>query len=80
MKLTNLRRSLATKWLAFQIIGLGLILCFVGVYQYYNIRAATFEDIRNSGEAVSQSIKEMLAEKPELFTTDSRTCPRASGS
>src|SRR6185503_5807248 len=35
----------------------------------YSLRAATFEDIRNSGEAVSQSIKEMLAEKPELFTT-----------
>jgi len=69
MKLTNFRRSLATKWLAFQIIGLALILCFVGVYQYYSLRAATSEDIRNSGEAVSQSIKEMLAEKPELFTT-----------
>jgi PAS domain S-box-containing protein len=70
MKLSNFRRSLATKWLAFQIIGLGLILCFVGVYQYYSLRASTFEDIRNSGEAVSQSIKEMLAEKPELFTTE----------
>jgi PAS domain S-box-containing protein len=70
MKLTNFRRSLATKWLAFQIIGLGLILCLVGVYQFYSLRAATFEDIRNSGEAVSQSIKEMLAEKPELFTTE----------
>ena len=70
MKLPNFRRSLATKWLAFQIIGLGLILCFVGVYQYYSLRAATFEDIRNSGEAVGQSIKEMLAEKPELFTTE----------
>ena len=70
MKLSDFRRSLATRWLAFQIIGLGLILCFVGVYQYYSLRAAAFEDISNSGEAVSQSIKEMLAEKPELFTTE----------
>ena len=63
----KLHSSLATKWLAFQIIGFGLILCLVGLYQYYSIRAATFEDIRNSGEAVSLSIKEMLVEEPELF-------------
>jgi hypothetical protein len=67
MKTLKLRSSLAAKWLAFQIIGFGLILCLVGLYQYYSIRAATFANIRNSGEAVSQSIREMLVEEPELF-------------
>ncbi|MDX6406825.1 MAG: hypothetical protein QOH70_4280 [Blastocatellia bacterium] len=67
MKTLKLHSSLATKWLAFQIIGFGLILCLVGLYQYYSIRAATIEDIRNSGAAVSQSIREMLVEEPELF-------------
>ena len=67
MKLIKLHYSLATKWLAFQIIGLGLILCLVGLYQYYSIRAATIEDIGNSGRAVSQSIREMLLEDPQLF-------------
>jgi PAS domain S-box-containing protein len=67
MKTLKLHSSLATKWLAFQIVGFGLILCLVGLYQYYSIRAATIEDIRNSGAAVSQSIREMLVEEPELF-------------
>jgi PAS domain S-box-containing protein len=67
MKMLNFRSSLATKWLAFQIIGFGLILCLVGLYEYHSIRAATYEEIKSSGEAVSQSIREMLVEEPELF-------------
>ncbi|MCA1592009.1 MAG: PAS domain S-box protein, partial [Acidobacteria bacterium] len=67
MKLLNLRPSLATKWLTFQIIGLALILCLVGLYEYHSIRAATYKDIKNSGEASSLSLKEMLVEEPELF-------------
>ena len=63
----KLRSSLATKWLAFQILGFSLILCLVGLYQYYTIRAATFDDIKNSGASVSQAIKEMLVEHPELL-------------
>jgi PAS domain S-box-containing protein len=67
MKMLNYRSSLATKWLAFQIIGIGLILCLVGLYQYRNIHATTYEEIRISGQAVSQAIKEVLVEEPHLF-------------
>ncbi len=67
MKMLKPHSSLATKWLAFQIIGLSLILCLAGLYEYRSIRAATYEDIKNSAEAVSQSFKEMLAEEPQLF-------------
>ena len=67
MKVLNLRSSLATKWLAFQVIGLSLILCLVGLYEYYSIRAATYENIQSSGQAVSRSIKEILVEEPTLL-------------
>ena len=70
MKMNNIRLSLATKWLVFQIIGLSLVLCLVGVYQYRSIRAATYDNIRNLGSAVSQSIREMVIDEPELFNKE----------
>jgi two-component system sensor histidine kinase/response regulator len=63
----NLRSSLAAKWLIFQIVGFGLILCLVGIYQYRSIHAAKYQDIKSTGEAVSQSLEEILIEEPELF-------------
>ncbi|MBA3438417.1 MAG: hypothetical protein H0T92_00920, partial [Pyrinomonadaceae bacterium] len=65
----NLRISLAAKWLAFQVVGFSLILCLVGVVQYRNIRDASYKDVEDVGEAVSQSFKEMLVQNPELFKT-----------
>jgi PAS domain S-box-containing protein len=67
MQMLNFHSSLATKWLAFQIIGLSLILCLVGLYEYHSIRATTYENIQRSGQAVGQSIKEMLVEEPKLL-------------
>ena len=67
----NLRSSLATKWLAFQVVGFSLILCLVGLYEYRSIRAQTYENIKSSSEAASHSLKEMLVENPELFNTRS---------
>jgi len=59
--------SIATKWLAFQVVGLGLILFLVGLYEYRMIRANVYGDIRNSGAEVNLLIKEMLAQQPGLF-------------
>ena len=67
MKMLNFRSSLATKWLAFQAVALGLILILVGVFQYRSIRETTYRDVENSGQAVSHAFKEMLVERPELF-------------
>jgi hypothetical protein len=64
----NLRKSLAAKWLIFQVVGFGLILCLVGVYQYRTIRETAYKEVKDSGNAVSQSIKDMLAENPDLFS------------
>jgi signal transduction histidine kinase/DNA-binding response OmpR family regulator/HAMP domain-containing protein len=63
----NFHSSLATKWLAFQIIGLSLILCLVGLYEYRSIRATTYEEIKSSGDAVRESFKELMTEEPELL-------------
>ncbi len=60
----NLRSSLAAKWLIFQIVGFLLILFLAGLYQYRNIREAAYKDVEDTGEAVSQSFKEMLVEHP----------------
>jgi PAS domain S-box-containing protein len=65
----NLRKSLAAKWLTLQIVGLALVLCLVGIYQYRSIRDTSYQNVKNSSAAVSQAIQEMLAESPELFDT-----------
>jgi two-component system sensor histidine kinase/response regulator len=67
VKILKLQSSLATKWLAFQIIGFCLILCLVGLYQYRRIRTDTYADIMNSGTEVNMLITEVLAEDPERF-------------
>jgi two-component system, sensor histidine kinase and response regulator len=67
MKTFKLKSSIATKWLAFQILGLGLILCLVGFYEYQIIRADIYRDIKTSGAEVNLFIKEILAQEPERF-------------
>ena len=67
MKMFNLRSSLAAKWLIFQIVGFILILSLAGLYQYRSIREAAYKDVKDSGDTVSQTVKEMLAENPDLF-------------
>ncbi len=63
----KLDSSIATKWLAFQVVGLGLILFLVGLYEYRMIRTHTYDDIKNSGTEVNLLIKEVLADEPERF-------------
>src|SRR5438309_2557799 len=70
MRTPKLHFSLSTKWLAFQIIGLSLVLGLVGLHQYYSIRADTYADIKNSGDVVSMFLKEMLAEEPKLINNE----------
>jgi two-component system sensor histidine kinase/response regulator len=67
MKTFGLQSSLATKWLAFQVVGLGLILSLVGLYQYGIIRADNYGDIENSGAEVHLFIKELLTAEPDRF-------------
>ncbi|MDX6290828.1 MAG: hypothetical protein QOH42_2627, partial [Blastocatellia bacterium] len=71
IRLPQLRSSLAAKWIVLQVVGLGIVLCLVGFYQYRTMRDTAHQNIKDSGYAVSQAIKEMLAEKPEFF--DSQT-------
>jgi len=67
IELTQLRSSLAAKWIILQIVGLGIVLCLAGIYQYRTMRETADRNIEDSGYAVSQAIKEMLAENPEFF-------------
>jgi PAS domain S-box-containing protein len=69
IKIPHLRASLAAKWIILQVVGLGIVLCLVGFYQYQNMREAARGNINDSGFAVSQAIKEMLAENPEFFNS-----------
>ncbi|MDX6530238.1 MAG: hypothetical protein QOH41_2528 [Blastocatellia bacterium] len=71
IRMPQLRSSLAAKWIILQVVGLGIVLCLVGFYQYRSMRDTAHRNIKDSGYAVSQAIKEMLAEKPEFF--DSQT-------
>jgi nitrogen fixation/metabolism regulation signal transduction histidine kinase len=45
-------------------------LCLVGIYQYRSIRDTAYQNVKKSGDAVSQSVQEMLAENPELFNAE----------
>ena len=65
----NLRSSLAAKWMIFQIIGFGLILLVVGIFQYRFVREEAYIDVGNTGITVSQAFKEFLIENPELFNS-----------
>ena len=69
IKMPRLRSSLVAKWIILQVVGLGIVLCLAGFYQYQNIRETAYGNIKDSGYAVSQAIKEMLAENPELFNS-----------
>ena len=65
----RLRTSLSAKLLAYQVAGFGLILLAVGLFQYRDIREGVHSEAAESGKTVAQSIREMLAEHPELFNT-----------
>ena len=67
MKKIKLDSSIATKWLAFQVVGLGLILFLVGLYEYRIIRADVYGGIQDSAAEVNLLVKEILAQEPELF-------------
>ena len=67
IKMPQLRSSFAAKWIILQVVGLGIVLCLVGFYQYRTMRETAHRNIKDSGYAVSQAIKEVLTEDPELF-------------
>jgi PAS domain S-box-containing protein len=67
MRRIKLDSSIATKWLAFQVAGLSLILFIVGLYEYRTIRAHAYDDVKSSGTEVNLLIKEVLADEPERF-------------
>jgi len=64
------QRSIATKWLIFQVAGFSLILVVVGILLYRNIRDGVYEEVERSGQNVAQAFREMLTERPELFSTE----------
>jgi PAS domain S-box-containing protein len=67
MRRIKLDSSIATKWLAFQVVGLSLILFVVGLYEYRTIRLHAYDDVKNSGTEVNLLIKEVLADEPDRF-------------
>jgi PAS domain S-box-containing protein len=69
MNANKLRTSFAIKSLAFQVVGFGLILTIVGVLQYRSIRSDVYDEVENAGRSAAQSIKEMLNEHPQMFTS-----------
>src|SRR5258706_15586207 len=69
IELPQLRSSLAAKWIILQVVGLGIVLCLAGIYQYRTMRETADRNIEDSGYAVSQAIKEMLAENPDFFNS-----------
>jgi PAS domain S-box-containing protein len=61
--------SLNAKWLTFQVIGLGLILSIVAVFEYRSIRDDYYEEVKASGNSIAQAMREMLVQHPGLVNT-----------
>jgi signal transduction histidine kinase/DNA-binding response OmpR family regulator len=61
--------SLNAKWLTIQVVGLGLILSIVAVFEYRSIRADYYEEVKSSGNSVAQALREMLVQHPGLVNT-----------
>ena len=52
-----------------QVLGLGLILSMVAVFEYHSIRDGYYEEVKGSGNSVAQSMREMLVQHPNLVNT-----------
>jgi PAS domain S-box-containing protein len=65
------RRSLSfnAKWLTLQVLGLGLILSIVAVFEYRSIRDGYYEEVKGSGNSIAQAMREMLVQHPDLVNT-----------
>jgi PAS domain S-box-containing protein len=64
------RISLSAKWLAIQVLGFGLILIIVALFEYSSIRDGYYEQVKSSGNSTAQAMKEMLAQHPNLINTN----------
>jgi PAS domain S-box-containing protein len=63
------RFSLNAKWLMLQVLGLGLILSIVAVFEYTSIRDGYYEEVKSSGNSVAQTMRETLIQHPDLVNT-----------
>ncbi|HMJ25051.1 MAG TPA: response regulator [Pyrinomonadaceae bacterium] len=61
--------SLNAKWLTLQVLGLGLILSIVAVFEYRSIRDGYYEEVKVSGNSIAQAMREMLVQHPDLVDT-----------
>jgi two-component system sensor histidine kinase/response regulator len=61
--------SLNAKWLTLQVLGLGLILSIVAVFEYRSIRDGYYEEVKGSGNSIAQAMREMLVQHPDLVNT-----------
>jgi methyl-accepting chemotaxis protein len=59
--------SVSVKFLVYQLIGLGLIMGIIGLFQYQSVRNSLYAKVEASGENLIQVMDDVLAEQPELF-------------
>lgn len=59
--------SVSVKFLLYQLIGLGLIVAVIGLFQYQNVRNGLYAKVEASGQNLMQMMEDILAEQPDLF-------------
>jgi signal transduction histidine kinase/DNA-binding response OmpR family regulator len=68
--MSSLLSSLATKWLAVQLAGLGLVLALAGAFQYLHIRDVVYEEVTKGGVSTGQVVREILSDSPQLMNAE----------
>lgn len=63
-------KKISRKIIFFQIIGLMIILIIAGILQYNRIQKTQYAEVEASGLRIAQTLREILSEHPELYTTD----------
>jgi signal transduction histidine kinase/CheY-like chemotaxis protein/HPt (histidine-containing phosphotransfer) domain-containing protein len=64
------RRSVAAKWLLYQVLGFSAILTAVLLLQYNTIRREMHAEVATTAQSVAAIIQEVLAEEPHLLDDD----------
>lgn len=64
---SRLKRSLAAKILAFQVVGLLAVLLIATAYQYRTTQDNVYQEARRVGESVAQMIESLIVQNPEVI-------------
>lgn len=68
--LRRLRRSLAAKILAFQVLGLLVVLSAAAVYEYRAIQDNVYREAQRVSDTVAQVVESLIMKDPEILGTD----------